>query len=153
MFKQFKWPRPQCVKYWPEGGSLETKHVANYVLMIIYICCVWWKNYFIIVISYMTVSAVTAMLILYLRSWMKSSELDTIWYRQCTQKLNKQLWGFVKISTMKAQIGHKWIYACTFFIYWFFWYCIQRSAYTAVEHLWVPQKWQKGRPYFSYVYT
>jgi len=25
---------------WPKDGSLEPKHVANYVLMIIYICCV-----------------------------------------------------------------------------------------------------------------
>ena len=25
------------IKYWPEDGSLEPKHVANYVLMTIYI--------------------------------------------------------------------------------------------------------------------
>jgi len=29
------------IKNWPEDGSLEPKHVANYVLMIIHICCVW----------------------------------------------------------------------------------------------------------------
>ena len=28
------------IKNWPEDGSLEPKHVANYVLMIIHICCV-----------------------------------------------------------------------------------------------------------------
>ena len=26
------------IKNWPEDGSLESKHVANYVLMIIYVC-------------------------------------------------------------------------------------------------------------------
>jgi len=28
------------VRNWPEDGSVEPKHVANYVLMIIYVCCV-----------------------------------------------------------------------------------------------------------------
>ena len=27
------------IKDWPEGGSLEPKHVANYVLMTIYVLC------------------------------------------------------------------------------------------------------------------
>ena len=27
------------IKYWPEYGSLEPKHVANYVLMSIYVLC------------------------------------------------------------------------------------------------------------------
>jgi hypothetical protein len=26
------------VKYWPEGGLLEPKHVANYVLVTMYVC-------------------------------------------------------------------------------------------------------------------
>jgi len=37
------------IKNWNENGSLETKHVANYVLMIIYTRCVR-KNYFIILV-------------------------------------------------------------------------------------------------------
>jgi len=28
-----------CIKYWPEDGSLELKHVANYVFMTIYVVC------------------------------------------------------------------------------------------------------------------
>jgi len=27
------------INYWPEGGSVESKHVANYILMIIYVLC------------------------------------------------------------------------------------------------------------------
>jgi len=27
------------IKYWPEDGSLELKHVANYVLITIYVLC------------------------------------------------------------------------------------------------------------------
>ena len=27
------------IKYWPEDGSLEPKHVASYVLMTIYVLC------------------------------------------------------------------------------------------------------------------
>jgi hypothetical protein len=32
-------PNPY-IKYWPEDGSLEPKHVANYVLITIYVWCV-----------------------------------------------------------------------------------------------------------------
>jgi len=28
-----------CIKYWPEDGSLEPKHVTNYMLMTIHRLC------------------------------------------------------------------------------------------------------------------
>ena len=32
------------MQYWPENGSLEPKHVANYALMTIYVLCLTEKN-------------------------------------------------------------------------------------------------------------